>query len=81
MEIDLTDVHAWGQTAVRDGFFDGRQMLRIMYRNQEGGSQYVLLGAPNDDRDDDLRLVVFRSEIEIATGLPSSEQIGGLSDK
>ena len=78
--IDLTDVYEWGSIGVRDGFFDKRPLIRIKYRNQEGGLQYVLLGFPADDRDDDFRFAVFESELEIATGLTNSE-FGGLSAK
>ena len=78
--IDLTDVYEWGSIGVRDGFFDRRPLIRIKYRNQEGGLHYVLLGFPASDRDDDFRFTVFASELEIATGLTNSE-LGGLSAK
>jgi hypothetical protein len=78
--IDLTDVYEWGSIGVRDGFFDKRPLIRIKYRNQEGGLQYVLLGFPAGDRDDDFRFAVFESELEISTGLTNGE-FGGLSDK
>jgi len=80
LEIALTDVYAWRSIGVRDGFFDKRPLIRINYKNAEGGISYVLLGFPADDRDDDFRFAVFESELEIATGLTNGE-FGGLSAK
>ena len=68
LTININDIYRFDMPQVaHPAIFDKRELIRIFYQ-EDGKNRYAIFGWPDNNRDDDFRIIFFASELMARTG-------------